>query len=119
MAIAAATPLDLLGSSFVALADDVPDALSVEWQRKKPCEKLSEDEHIRVARCTFPPGAMHVCHSHPAHLAYVLSGRPRAGPGRPGYAEGRGRYWRYVRSATDVMASVYQCRRNDGAIPDH
>jgi quercetin dioxygenase-like cupin family protein len=56
------------------MADNVPDALSVEWEGKKPCEKLSEDAHIRVARCTFPPGSVHVCHSHPAYLSYVLSG---------------------------------------------
>jgi beta-alanine degradation protein BauB len=37
-------------------------------------EKLYEDAQIRVARCTFPPGAVHVCHSHPAYLSYVLSG---------------------------------------------
>jgi quercetin dioxygenase-like cupin family protein len=52
----------------------VPDALSVEWQGKKPCEKLFVDEYVRVARCTFPPGAVHVCHSHPGYLAYVVSG---------------------------------------------
>jgi hypothetical protein len=50
----------------VVMADDVPDALSVEWQGKKPCEKLFEDAQIRIMRCTFPPGAMHVCHSHPS-----------------------------------------------------
>jgi quercetin dioxygenase-like cupin family protein len=58
----------------IASADDVPDALSVEWQGKKPCEKLFEDAQVRMARCTFPPGAMHVCHSHPAYLSYVVSG---------------------------------------------
>ena len=57
-----------------ARADDVPDALSVEWQGKNPCEKLFEDAQVRMARCTFPPGAMHVCHSHPAYLSYVVSG---------------------------------------------
>ena len=50
----------------VVMADDVPDALSVEWQGKKPCEKLFEDAQIRIMRCTVPPGAMHVCHSHPS-----------------------------------------------------
>ncbi len=44
----------------VVMADDVPDALSVEWQGKKPCEKLFEDAQVRIARCTFPPRAMHV-----------------------------------------------------------
>ena len=53
---------------------EVPDALAVEWQGKKPCEKLYEDSQIRIARCTFPPGSAHVRHSHPGHLTYVLSG---------------------------------------------
>jgi quercetin dioxygenase-like cupin family protein len=55
-------------------AADVPDAISVEWQGMHPCEKLFEDTHIRVARCTFPPGAVHVCHSHPSYLYYTISG---------------------------------------------
>jgi len=59
---------------LVALGESVPDALSVEWQGKKPCEKLYEDSQIRVARCTFPPGAMHVRHSHPGYFSYTLSG---------------------------------------------
>jgi quercetin dioxygenase-like cupin family protein len=58
----------------VVKGDDVPDALSVEWQGKKPCEKLFEDAQVRIARCTFPPGAMHLCHSHPSSFTYVLSG---------------------------------------------
>jgi quercetin dioxygenase-like cupin family protein len=58
----------------VVMADDVPDALSVEWQGKKPCKKLFEDAQIRIMRCTFPPGAMHVCHSHPSYFTFVLSG---------------------------------------------
>ena len=58
----------------IAKADDVPDALSVEWQGKKPCEKLFDDEHVRVVRCTFAPGAVHVCHSHPGYLSYVVNG---------------------------------------------
>jgi quercetin dioxygenase-like cupin family protein len=61
-------------AASVAYADDVPGALAVEWQGKKPCEKLFEDGHVRVARCTFPAGVVHVCHSHPSYLTYVLSG---------------------------------------------
>jgi quercetin dioxygenase-like cupin family protein len=66
--------LSLLAAPSAVMADDVPDALSVEWQGKKPCEKLFEDAQVRVARCTFPPGAVHACHSHPSSLTYVLSG---------------------------------------------
>jgi quercetin dioxygenase-like cupin family protein len=64
----------LLIAPSVLYGQDVPDALSVEWNGQKPCEKLYEDSQIRVARCTFAPGAMHVRHSHPAYLTYVLSG---------------------------------------------
>ena len=55
-------------------AEDMPDALTVEWQGKRPCDKLFEDTQVRVLRCTFPPGTVHLCHSHPAYLNYVLSG---------------------------------------------
>ena len=66
--------ISLLVAPSAVMADDVPDALSVEWQGKKPCEKLFEDAQVRIARCTFPPGAVHVCHSHPSYVTYVLSG---------------------------------------------
>jgi quercetin dioxygenase-like cupin family protein len=59
---------------LTAMAENVPDALSVEWQGHKPCEKLFEDAEVRVARCSFAPGAVHVCHSHPSYISYVLSG---------------------------------------------
>jgi hypothetical protein len=72
--VAALAAFDLLIAPVLALGDDVPDALSVEWQGKKPCEKLFEDAQVRVARCTFPPGTVHVCHSHPSYIAYFLHG---------------------------------------------
>ena len=74
LAIAALGAAGVLGAVEMARADDVPDALSVEWQGKKPCEKLFDDAQVRVARCTFPPGAVHVCHSHPGYLSYVVNG---------------------------------------------
>jgi hypothetical protein len=55
LSVAALGPSGILEVD-AARADDVPDALSVEWQGKKPCEKLFDDTHVRVARCTFPPG---------------------------------------------------------------
>jgi len=72
-------PIVLVATAILAIlvpanAQDEPDALSVEWQGKKPCEKLHEDDQIRVLRCTFPPGAKHVRHQHPANFVYVLSG---------------------------------------------
>ena len=66
--------ISLLTTPNTARGENVPDALSVEWQGQKPCEKLFEDAQIRVARCAFPPGAMHLRHSHPGYLSYVLSG---------------------------------------------
>jgi quercetin dioxygenase-like cupin family protein len=57
---------------FAARCEE-PDALSVEWQGKKPCEKLHEDDQIRILRCTFPPGAKHLRHQHPVDFVYVLS----------------------------------------------
>ena len=66
--------LGILITPFAAIADNVPDALSVEWQGKKPCEKVFEDTQVLVARCTLPPGTAHVCHSHPSYVSYVLSG---------------------------------------------
>jgi quercetin dioxygenase-like cupin family protein len=35
---------------------------------------LQEDTHIRVLRCTFPPGVGHEMHYHPSHFGYVLEG---------------------------------------------
>jgi quercetin dioxygenase-like cupin family protein len=64
----------LLISTPAAMSEDVPDALSVEWQGQKPCEKLDEDAQVRVLRCTFPPGGVHARHSHPGMFGYTLSG---------------------------------------------
>jgi quercetin dioxygenase-like cupin family protein len=58
--------------SLSAAAADLPDALNAGWRGQKPCEKLFEDEKIRVARCTFPPGVGHERHFHPPHYLYVL-----------------------------------------------
>jgi hypothetical protein len=87
--VAALAAFDLLIAPVLALGDDVPDALSVEWQGKKPCEKLFEDAQVRVARCTFPPGTVHLC---PVH--YLLQSlRSLAAGGRLGRDyERAGRY---------------------------
>src|SRR5438128_1629623 len=66
--------IGLLIASAAAMSEDAPDALSVEWQGQHPCEKLYEDAEIRVMRCTLPPGAVHVRHSHPGNLTYTISG---------------------------------------------
>jgi hypothetical protein len=73
-------PVVLLGTVLAAIplaaarGDNVPDALSVEWQGQKPCEKLFEDAQIRIARCIFPSGTLHVRHSHPGYFTYALGG---------------------------------------------
>ena len=66
--------LGLVAPPLAATAEDIPDALAVEWQGKKICENLYEDAQIRVLRCTIPPGAVHVKHSHRPSFGYVLSG---------------------------------------------
>lgn len=40
----------------------------------RTCEKLYEDEKLRVLRCTFPPGVGHERHFHAPHYLYVLNG---------------------------------------------
>jgi quercetin dioxygenase-like cupin family protein len=55
-------------------SQNIPDALGVEWHGKKPCENLYEDTKIRILRCTFSPGDVHVRHTHPPLFGYVLSG---------------------------------------------
>jgi len=72
--LAACVGFSALPSS--ATAGNVPSALDVEWNGKKLCEALYEDENLRAARCTFPKGSMHVCHSHPSYLLYAISGGP-------------------------------------------
>jgi quercetin dioxygenase-like cupin family protein len=66
--------LAALLAPYPTRADEVPDALSVEWNGHHPCEKLHEDTYIRVLRCTFEPGDVHVRHSHPAFFGCTISG---------------------------------------------
>ena len=64
----------VLFSAPRAMGEDVPDALTVEWQGQHTCEKLYEDAQIRALLCTLPPSAVHVRHSHPGNLVYTVSG---------------------------------------------
>jgi quercetin dioxygenase-like cupin family protein len=66
--------MPLLIAPLTSFGQSVPNALSVEWQGQKPCEKLYEDAQILIARCTFPPGSKHLKHSHPGYFSYALSG---------------------------------------------
>jgi quercetin dioxygenase-like cupin family protein len=58
----------------VSATTPLPDPLAAGWQGKPVCEKLHEDAHQRVLRCTFPPGVGHERHVHPRHFGYALSG---------------------------------------------
>ncbi len=65
--LAAAPPL--------TMADDhLPDPLAAGWKGEPVCEKLHEDEKLRLLRCTFPPGVGHEKHFHPRHVGYVIAG---------------------------------------------
>lgn len=57
-----------------ALAEELPDPLSAGWKGRPVCEKLHEDDKLRILRCNFPPGVGHERHYHPRHVGYVLAG---------------------------------------------
>src|SRR5262249_6007858 len=44
--------MTILVAPFPATAENVPDALSVEWQGQKPCEKLFEDAQLQDEKGT-------------------------------------------------------------------
>lgn len=71
--IIAALVLSACVSASAQLAP-LPMALCAGWQGERVCELLQEDAHIRVLRCTFPPGVGHELHYHPPHFGYVLEG---------------------------------------------
>ena len=53
---------------------DLPDPLAAGWNGQPVCELVSEDEKLRVLKCTFAPGVGHERHYHPAHFGYTLAG---------------------------------------------
>lgn len=55
-------------------ANALPDPLAAGWHGQPVCEKLRDDAHLRVLRCTFPPGAGHERHFHARHFGYALQG---------------------------------------------
>ena len=107
--------LGILITPFAAIADNVPDALSVEWQGKKPCEKVFEDTQVLVARCTLPPGTAPLP---PVLRLLCAEWRPGRGARRQGHAEGRSCNWRFLSVSPGPVACVYQHRSNDVAIPN-
>ncbi len=66
----------MLAPLLLALADTtaLPDPLAAGWHGRPVCEKLREDEAMRVLRCTFAPGVGHERHQHPRHFGYALLG---------------------------------------------
>ena len=62
-------------SAAPATADrQLPSAFEAGWKGHKVCEPLFENERMRAARCTFPPGVGHERHYHPPHWGYIVTG---------------------------------------------
>jgi quercetin dioxygenase-like cupin family protein len=57
-----------------AAVPQLPDPLKAGWNGASVCEKLHDDAHQRVLRCTFPPSVGHERHYHTRHLGYVVAG---------------------------------------------
>lgn len=55
-------------------APPLPTAFEAGWKGEKVCEPLFENEQMRAARCTFPPGGGHDRHFHPPHWGYIVEG---------------------------------------------
>jgi quercetin dioxygenase-like cupin family protein len=52
----------------------LPDPLAAGWNGAPVCELISEDEKLRVLRCTFAPGVGHERHYHDAYFTYTIAG---------------------------------------------
>jgi beta-alanine degradation protein BauB len=52
----------------------LPSAFDAGWKGAKVCEPLFENESMRAARCTFPPGGGHDRHFHRRHWGYIIEG---------------------------------------------
>jgi len=64
-----------LSSLFLVVADaPLPGPLEAGWKGEKVCEPLFENDHVRAARCAFPPGVGHERHYHPPHFGYIIEG---------------------------------------------
>ena len=62
----------MLGASLQA--EELPDPLAAGWEGQPVCERVHEDEKLRILRCSFPPGVGHERHYHPRHVGYTLEG---------------------------------------------
>jgi quercetin dioxygenase-like cupin family protein len=61
-------------SPSAAAPAPLPDPLAAGWRGAPVCERLHEDDALRVLRCAFPPGVGHERHAHPRHFGYALAG---------------------------------------------
>lgn len=52
----------------------LPDPLLAGWNGKKVCEKIEDNKHQRILKCTFKPGVGHERHYHLPHFGYTLAG---------------------------------------------
>jgi quercetin dioxygenase-like cupin family protein len=52
----------------------LPSAFDAGWKGERVCEPLFENDQMRSARCTFPPGGGHERHFHRAHWGYIIEG---------------------------------------------
>jgi beta-alanine degradation protein BauB len=55
-------------------AAPLPSAFDAGWKGARVCEPLFENDRMRSARCTFPPGGGHDRHFHPPHWGYIVEG---------------------------------------------
>jgi quercetin dioxygenase-like cupin family protein len=72
--------MDILASSLVMVlqaaqpVEPLPSAFDAGWRGQKVCEPLFENERMRAARCSFPPGIGHERHYHRPHWGYIVQG---------------------------------------------
>ena len=60
--------------TFMGQCKELKGPLQTGWKGIDVCEKLSENAHENILRCTFPPGVGHEKHKHKANFGYALSG---------------------------------------------
>lgn len=59
---------------FIGHSKELNGPLQTGWKDQKVCEKLSENNHENILRCTFAPGIGHEIHKHNANFGYAISG---------------------------------------------
>lgn len=74
LALPPAAALACVAAATAAEAPPLPDAFAAGWRGQRVCEPLFDNERMRAARCTFPPGGGHERHYHPPHWGYIVTG---------------------------------------------